>query len=57
MTSNDLHNTTQETKDRPTLTPPGGELRYSGGVAVNYCSMCGTRRVTLVTNKIVITTN
>ena len=46
---------THETKDRVTRTPlkSGGELRCSGGVG-SSCSTGGTRRVTLVTNPIII---
>ena len=48
-TNNDLQNTTQKTKDRATRTllNTGGELRFSGRVS-SFCSISGTRRVTLV---------
>jgi len=54
-TNNDLQNTTQKTKDRETRTPlkTGGELWCSGRVG-SSCSSCGTRRVTLVTNPVII---
>ena len=51
-TKNDLQNTTQKTKVRPTLTTlkTGGELGCPVRVD-SSCSTCGTRRVTLFTNK------
>ena len=47
-TNNDLHNTTQETKDRATRTPQntGGELRCSRKVGCT-CSTSDTRSVLL----------
>ena len=49
---NDHQNTIQKTKDRATWTPLkiGGELMYSGRVG-SPCSICGTCRVILVTNR------
>ena len=48
-------NTTQETKDRVirTLLNIRGELRCSGWVG-SSCSICGTRRVTIVTNPMIM---
>ena len=45
---------THKTKDRVTQTPlkPRGELRYSGRVG-SSCSTSDTRRVNLVTNKVI----
>ena len=50
-TNNDLHNTTEKTKDWATQTPlnSGGNLRCSERVN-NSCSTSGIRRVILVTN-------
>jgi len=47
MTNNDVHNTTQKTKDR--ATPTHG---ISGRVSSSCCT-CDTRRVTLVTNPVI----
>ena len=51
MTSNDIQNTTQKTKDRVTRTPlkTGGELRGSGRIN-SYCSTPGTSCVSFVTH-------
>jgi hypothetical protein len=45
---------THKTKDRVTRTPlkTGGELRCSGRVC-SSCSICGIRRVNLVTNPVI----
>jgi len=50
-TTNDLQNTTQNTKDRATRTSliTEGELRCYGRVSTS-CSTSGTHSVTLVTN-------
>ena len=54
MTNNDLQNTTQKTKDWATqrLLKTRGELMFLWGVS-NFCSTCGTRRVTLFTNSVI----
>ena len=53
-TNNDLHNTTQKTRDWVKRIPINLEVlfRCSGRVC-SSCSTSGTRRVTLVTNSII----
>ena len=53
-TKNDLQNTTQKSEDRTTRTPlkTGVEIRCYGRVG-SSCSMCGTSRVTLITNPVI----
>ena len=54
-TNNDLQNTTQKTKDRVrwTLLATVGELMCSGRSS-SFCPTSGTRRVTLVTNPVIM---
>ena len=54
-TNNDLQNITHRTKDRATPPPfeTGGELKCSERVGI-ACSNSATRRVTLVTNPVII---
>jgi 3'-phosphoadenosine 5'-phosphosulfate sulfotransferase (PAPS reductase)/FAD synthetase len=54
-TNIDLQNTNHKTKDRVTRTTRkiGNELKYPGRVS-NCCSTCGTHRVTLATNPMII---
>ena len=53
-TNSDLLNITQNTKDRVTRTSlyTGSNLMCFG-IVNSYCSTCGTRRVTLVPNKMI----
>jgi len=53
-TNNDLQSITQKSKDRATRTSlkTGRELRFSGRVS-SFCSTCGTRNVTSVTNMVI----
>ena len=48
-TNNDVQNTTQKTRATRTPLKAGCELGWSGRV-ISSCSICGTRRVTLVIN-------
>ena len=54
-TNIDIQNTKHETKDRATRTTRniGDELKYPGRVS-SSCSTCGTHRVTLATNPMII---
>jgi hypothetical protein len=54
-TNIDLQNTNHKTKDRVTRTTRkiGDELKYPGRVS-SSCSTCGTHRVTLATNPMII---
>ena len=51
---NDLQSITQKIKDRATRTPlkARDKLRCSGRVGISW-STCGTRRVTLATNRVI----
>ena len=51
-TNIDLQNTKYKTKDRATQKI-GDELKYPGRVS-SSCSTCGTHRVTLATNPMII---
>ena len=51
-TNIDLQNTKYKTKDRATRKI-GDELKYPGRVS-SSCSTCGTHRVTLATNPMII---
>ena len=54
-TNNDLQNTTQKTKDRvtQTLLKTRAELISSGRVG-SSCSTSGIRRISIVTNQVII---